>query len=667
MSDLTVDQFTQLVQDLQGAAQTYYSGTGLNMDDFSYDQGMRQVQAAVQAHPEWASLAGSLLGQVAAGSVSGDVAHRIPMLSLDNAMDPDEQAKFVARLARLVKIDADQIEWTVEPKLDGLALAVRYQDGRMTQVITRGNGLAGEDVTAQAAHAAGIPARIEAPGYLEVRGECVMTHDDFEEANRLRVASGGTAFANPRNAVAGTIRAANRTYSTPMTFLTYGLIQDGVDTMSYSEQMDRVEQLGFHTARGVVDLPDTVVGTDALNAAVAQIEQERPDLAVDIDGAVIKVNSPQLRAEAGEGSHTPRWAVARKFAPDTRSTDLLDIVVAVGRTGNLSFTAKIEPVLVAGTVISSVSVHNVDQIAKLGLRLPAPGSDARQKVWVYRAGDVIPQLTGPADESTEGTVAFVPPTRCPNGHDLDRSGRVWRCVEGRSCYLEGNINYAVGRDQLDLEGMGSSTVAALVKSGRVTSVADLFTLSEQDLVEYGEMPAKNAAKVVERIEQAKQLPFSRVLTALGVAMTGRSMSRRLAAHFRTMDALRAAGLPELMQVEAVGPDRAASIRDELIVLGTVLDDLRSMGIGQAEATHNGPQPLAGKTVVVTGSVPGMSRNEAAEAVERLGGRASSSVSAKVHLVVVGEGAGSKLAKAQQLGLEIMAADQFAAMAAGSNR
>jgi DNA ligase (NAD+) len=588
------------------------------------------------------------------------------MLSLDNAMDDEEMEAFYARVAKLAGVGVEEISWAIDPKLDGMALSVRYEAGKLVRIVTRGNGLAGEDVTKAAAKSAGVPAVLAEPLTIEVRGECVMTHADFATANDLRVENGGAPFANPRNAVAGSLRSIHRTYSVPTTFLCYGLVYDDAEGWAFSAQMDFVAKLGFVPARSIVAGPAVVKGTKAAQAAIAVIEAGRAEFGVDTDGAVIKANEAGVRAAAGVGSRAPRWAIARKFAPDTRETELVDIVVEVGRTGNLSYTAKLTPVSVGGATISSATVHNASQIAAKGLRLPGAKGVA-QKVWVRRAGEVIPEVVGPVNKETKGTKAFVAPTVCPRcGSALDTSGLVWRCVRGRACGIEEGLIYAVSRDCLDIDGAGAEIVRSLVNSGKLSDVADLFELKLADLLEVDRLGEKNAAKILASVERARALPLSKVFCALGVNMTGRSMSRRLARHFETMEALVAASPDELCEVEGVGPERAGAIKAELVALSDVIARLMAAGIGLSEgAVVAEGAPLEGEKVVVSGSVPGLSRSQAQEAVERLGGKSSSAVSASTTLLVAGEGAGSKVAKAEALGVRVMSAEDFAALVARS--
>lgn len=684
MQDGPTVRFTALADKLRSAAAAYYSGDGAQlMDDATYDTGIRELRSLAGEH--YLTEADDLFTQVAGGQDGGDVSHATPMLSLDNAMDDAELDAFFARVSTKLGIPAAEIAWTVEPKLDGMALSVCYIDGKLDKVVTRGNGLAGEDVTAIAKTVKGIPDDLHEPITVAVRGECVMTKSDFEVSNQRRIESGKGPFANPRNAVAGSLRAQHRSYTSAMSFYAYGVVVDGLDGLSHSSAMASVEALGFDTARSITPGRSTVAGADGAKAAIARIESGRADFDMDTDGAVVKVDDNVWQEKMGEGSRSPRWAIARKFAPDTRETDLLDIDVAVGRTGNLSFTAKVAPVSVGGTTISSVTVHNVSEIARKGLRLPGPDG-AAQRVVVRRAGEVIPEIVGVADTGPgeDRTRAFEPPTQCPNGHALDTSGIIWTCVLGRDCAISAGIRYAVSRDCLDIEGMGSQIVDALVGSGIVSDVADLFELDMTDLLTVPRLGQSNATKIMAQIDQARTLPLARIVTALGIRGTGRSMSRRIAAHFGTMAAIRTATADQMAEVEGIGPIKAPSIVEELVELAPVLDRLEKMGIGSARNAAPAPPssvegvalgsptgaapstlPLTGMSVCVTGAMTGrlegMSRNDVNELIESLGGRAASSVSAKTDLLLTDdpESGTGKAKKARELGVEIVSPDEFA--------
>ncbi|WP_433617498.1 NAD-dependent DNA ligase LigA [Dactylosporangium sp. CA-139114] len=689
----TVSEYRCAIEQIRQAAAAYYSGPDLAMDDADYDELMRRVAATEQAHPDWKP-EDSPTEVVAAGEgVVGDVVHSEPMLSLDNVFDAESLTRWAARLDKLLGRPA--AGYTVEPKIDGLAIAARYEAGRLVQVATRGDGRAGEDVTGQARRAAGLPETLTEPVTIEVRGEVFMTDADFEVANAMRTATGEPPFAHPRSAAAGTLRAQDRTYDAPMSFLAYGV--RGLGDGPHSAAMAHLGRLGVASTAGM----PVCASIGEILVAVKELNENRATLGYGIDGAVIKADDPADRELAGSGSRAPRWGIAYKFPADTRTTRLKAIEVQIGRTGVITPVAVLEPVQISGVIVTSATLHNFDDLVRRNVR---PGDT----VFVRRAGDVIPEITGAKlDERPADAEPFEPPVVCPRcGGEIDRSQKRWRCTTGRACGAREALSYYASRDCLDIEGLGGKIIDMLIAAGRVTDPADLYDLDVPTLLTFERMGETSAGKLVAAIQASKAQPLGRVLTGLGVRMTGRSMSRRLAAHFGTMDALLAATPLELQEVEAVGPERAVTIAAELVELRPVIDRLAARGVNMTEpgfrpraaassvdalsagATSSdasspdalSPDALSAgasssdaalvrlplqkedgtpMTVVVTGSVPGLTRNEGNEAVERLGGRSSGSVSKKTDLVVVGEGAGSKAAKAEELGVEIMPAEAFA--------
>ncbi|MEJ3749995.1 NAD-dependent DNA ligase LigA [Actinomycetes bacterium KLBMP 9797] len=663
---------------VKAAATTYYSGSQLLMDDATYDALLARVAATEAAHPEWKA-DDSPTEVVAAGAgVVGDVEHSSPMLSLDNVFDEETLRRWGARLERL--LDRPAGGYTVEPKIDGLAIAARYVDGELTLVATRGDGRAGEDVTGQARRAVGLPARLTEPVTVEIRGEVFMTDADFAEANVLRTGHGEPAFAHPRSAAAGTLRAVDRAYEAPLSFLAYavhGLDGAEGEPVPHSVAMARIGALGVATtATSAAGMPLCATLEDVL-AAVASLQARRGELGFGVDGAVIKADSPADRERAGFSSRAPRWGIAYKFPADTRTTRLRAIEVQVGRTGVITPVAVLEPVVVGGVTVTSATLHNFDDLVRRNVR-------AGDTVFVRRAGDVIPEITGAKlDDRPADAAPFEPPVSCPRcGGDIDRSQKRWRCTRGRACGAHESLTYYTARDSMDIEGLGDKIINMLVAAGLVTDPADLYDLDVPVLVGLDRMGDVSAGKLVANIQASKERPLSRVLTGLGVRMTGRSISRRLARHFGTMQALLDATVDDLQQVDGIGPERAVTIAAELAEIAPVIAKLAARGVNLTEpgspALTAGPGPAPGSapesaplplqkpdgtpmTVVVTGAVPGLTRNEGNEAVETLGGKSSGSVSKRTDLVVVGDGAGSKADKAEQLGVRILPADQFAAL------
>lgn len=670
----TPSQYADAVARAHAAAAAYYDSDTLLMDDATYDALVRTIEAAEATHPDWL-LPDSPTGKVAGGaSTGGDVPHTVPCLSLDNVFSAAELGGWVDTLAR--KLGRPAGGFTVEPKMDGMAICARYRDGRLDKLVTRGDGLAGEDVTFAASAIVGLPDRLTERVDVEIRGEVLLTEAQKDAANELRIAHGDTPFVNARNGTAGALRGAKgREYVIPLTFFAYqvvhlGSLFDGVriDQMRHSAAMAIVERLGVQTtgqsAAGMAVCPDLA----GVLAYVAALETGRPDLGFGVDGAVIKADDPGDRDEAGFSSRAPRWGIAYKYPAEEAITTLEEVLWQVGRTGVITPRARVTPTFVAGTTITYATLHNPEDIVRKGFLL-------YDKVTVHRAGEVIPRLEAPVVNLRTGDeVPIEVPQTCPRcGGEIDRSQARWRCARGRYCGLAESIRYAVSRDCLDIEGMGDKVVTQLVDKQLVGDVADLFTLTRAQLLSLDRMGETSVDKLLEQLDGAKSRPLSRVFCSLGVRMTGRSMSRRLARHFGSMDALVAAGVAELEAVDGVGPERASTIVDELTDIGPVIAKLAAAGVNLLEPTTTATadssaaggsgQPFAGLTVVVSGTVPGLSRNEANEWVEKLGGKSSGSVSKNTSLLVAGDGAGSKVTKAESLNVKVMPAEEFAKVTA----
>ncbi|MFE9680594.1 NAD-dependent DNA ligase LigA [Streptomyces sp. NPDC006285] len=692
--------YAQAVEDAVKASAAYYTGGTSSMDDDTYDRLVRAVAAWETDHPDQV-LPDSPTGKVAGGAVEGDVPHTVAMLSLDNVFSPDEFTAWTASLTRRVGHEVER--FSVEPKLDGLAIAARYTEGRLDRLITRGDGTAGEDVSHAIGTVEGLPARLTEPVTVEVRGEVLMTTAQFEHANEVRTAHGGQPFANPRGASAGTLRARERAYTVPMTFFGYGLLPlpdtdaelaARLRELSHSELMARTAGLGVNTTAGTA-VPGTTAGTaEQVLARVREIAALRATLPFGIDGIVVKADLAADQQAAGSGSRAPRWAIAYKLPAVEKITRLLEVEWNVGRTGVIAPRAVLEPVVIDGATITYATLHNPADITRRDLRLG-------DHVMVHRAGDVIPRVEAPVAHLRTGTeqpIAF--PEVCPRcGSGIDTGEQRWRCENGRNCHLVASLSYAAGRDQLDIEGLGHTRVVQLVEASLVTDLADLFTLTRDQLLSLDRMGGTSTDNLLAALATAKGRPLSRVLCALGVRGTGRSMSRRIARHFATMEHVRAADTASMQGVEGIGTEKAPSIVAELAELAPLIDKLVAAGVnmtepgatppdptatdaseglsegsadaegsqGQAESPRPAGGPLTGMTVVVTGAMTGalekLSRNEMNELVERAGGRSSSSVSKKTALVVAGEGAGSKRAKAETLGIRLAGPDEFAALVA----
>ena len=662
----SADEYAQTIDTLLAAAATYYApATDAEVSpltDAEYDSLLDAVRAYEEQNPEQAIEHG-LLSAVAAGTAAGDIPHPVPMLSLEKVKTDEDIEKFLARL-----IAEGETKVLIQPKLDGLALRAVYRNGQLVQVVTRGDGRAGEDITDRLTReqvtVAGLPDYVESrygiPSHadFEVRGELLMSLDDFAASNANRIAAGKPGFANPRNATAGSARVETLTYEVEMSFVTYEhdiLNPDDEDSFDFADQL---------TGAVTVDVNDTA----AVVAAIEAFGALRADYEFPTDGIVLKAATPAVRDELGTGSRAPKWAVAYKYEAQTGETVIRDIVVEVGRTGNLSFTAVFDPVLVDGSTISRASLHNTSLIAEKDVRI---GS----KAIVYKANDIIPQVLSVTND--ENTVPWIAPTEDADGFPYVQRGKFLTSTNPADS-VGALIKYAASRDVLDIDGLGSEIADALVTSAGVEDLSDLFTLSLDELANLplGEtstggvrrLGEKNSQKLIDGITAAKAQPLNRVITALGIRLTGRTFGRRLAAHFGSLSALLAASADDLLAVEGVGPERAAVIHAGLQKNAQVIDNLIEYGVTNAvEKDENaGAAALAGMSVVVTGSTKGtkleaFGRNEMNELIERHGGKSSGSVSKNTSLLVAGDGAGSKLAKATDLGVRTVTPDEFAEM------
>ncbi|MGV9314925.1 NAD-dependent DNA ligase LigA [Streptomyces sp. NPDC003691] len=662
-------QYEDAVRLARSCAAAYYSGGESPLDDAAYDRLLRSVETWEQAHPDRIS-PDSPTGKVAAGAApAGDVPHTVPMLSLDNVFTPEELTAWEASLTRRMGHPARN-GYTVEPKLDGVAVSARYRDGWLEQLVTRGDGRTGEDVSHAAESITGLPPRLAEPATFEVRGEVLFTREQFAEANRIREEHRAKAFANPRNGVAGTLRAKDRPYRLTMSFYAYGVVEPDGDTLlggaaTHAEAMARVAATGIRTTAASDAGLLSCATLDEVRHRVGEIAAMRAGLPVEIDGVVVTANGLADRIAAGTGSRFPYYAVAYKLPAERVRTRLLDVEWNAGRF-YIAPRAVLEPVYVAGTTISAATLHNWADIQRRGLRVG-------DLVEVFRTGDVIPRVEAPVVELRTGAETEIPePVACPScGGDIDKTEERWRCADGTACGLPAAILYAAGREQLDVDGLGPHVVKALVDSGAVGDMADLFALTTEQLSAASDSD-KRGLTLRAQLAAARTRPLHQVLCALGIKGTGRRISRRMAEHFTTMDAVRAADEAELAGVDGIGTEKARLIAVQIAALGPVLDKLAAAGVNMTEPVRQpepdtGDKPLAGQAVVCTGTMTGRlesySRSAMNDLIERAGGRVSGSVSAKTDLVVAGEKAGSKRTKAESLGIRVVDPEEFAAMVA----
>ncbi|MFB8017966.1 NAD-dependent DNA ligase LigA [Streptomyces rubiginosohelvolus] len=681
--------YAAAVEQASVAAAAYYATGESALDDDAYDRLARGIAAYEADHPEEV-LAASPTGKVAGGAAVGDVPHTVPMLSLDNVFSAEQFVTWTASLER--RIGRPVTAWSVEPKLDGLAVAARYRDGRFERLITRGDGTAGEDVSHAAGAVVGLPERLAEPVTIEVRGEILMTNDQFDQGNATRTGHGGAPFANPRNGAAGTLRAKDRAYRVETTFFAYGALPlpdsgelgETLAELPHSEVLSYVAGLGVHTAAGTDVAPVLAATVEEVQARVDAIGSLRAALPFGIDGIVIKADLAADQREAGSGTRAPRWAIAYKLPAVEKITRLLSVEWNVGRTGIIAPRAVLEPVVIDGSTVGYATLHNPADITRRDLRLG-------DQVMVYKAGDIIPRIEAPVVHLRTGDETPIDfPENCPQcGSDIDTSEQRWRCTRGRNCRLVASVSYAAGRDQLDIEGLGATRVVQLVDAGLVADFADLFTLEREQLLALDRMGETSTDNLLAAIETARTRPLSRVFCALGVRGTGRSMSRRIARYFATMDRIVAADVETLQRVDGIGKEKAAAVVAELVELAPLIDKLVAAGVSMTEPGATPPPepgteeeaaagagaeavgdagtgptlPLAGMTVVVTGAMSGalekLSRNQMNELIERAGGKSSSSVSQRTSLLVAGDKAGSKRTKAEDLGIRIAVPEEFA--------
>jgi DNA ligase (NAD+) len=644
----------------------YYGEDAPEISDAEYDELVRELRAIEDEHPELitADSPTRRVGAAAASATFAPVVHQVPMTSLDNAMDLDELTAWGERIAR--GLGGEAVRFVCEPKIDGLAMSIRYERGRFVQAATRGDGRVGEDVTANVATIAAVPHRLPAgaPEMLEVRGEVFMPLASFEALNERTVAAGQTRFANPRNAAAGSLRQKDPsiTASRALSFWAYqlGEVVGGPTLTAHHESLDLLREYGFPVNPEI----RSVDGLDAVFEYCIGWQARRHDLDYEIDGVVVKVDDLAQRERLGFTSRAPRWAIAFKVPPEERTTVLLDIQVSIGRTGRATPFAVLEPVFVGGSTVGMATLHNEDQVRLKDVR---PGDT----VIVRKAGDVIPEVVGPIPSlRPEGSEPWTFPTTCPcplHSTLVRPEGEAdTRCVEPECPFQrDQRIIYFASRGAMDIEGLGERTVFQLSDAGLVTDPADIYSLSVDQLVALDGFATMSAEKLVAAIQGSRDRPLPRLLTALGVKGLGPSASEQIAQAFGNLDAIMAAGEADLATTEGVGPVIAASIVRWFAQPANraMVEKLRAAGVefGNVEVSRL-PQVLAGKAVVVTGTLDGWSREEAEQAIKGRGGKSPGSVSAKTFAVVVGaEPGASKLTKAETLGVPVLDEAGFAVL------
>lgn len=659
------NQINQLRETLRHHEYLYHVLDAPEIPDSEYDRLFHQLKALEQQHPELIT-PNSPTQRVGAKPLSGfaQITHEIPMLSLDNAFSDEEFYAFVKRIQDRLTVLPEKLEFCCEPKLDGLAVSILYVNGVLTQAATRGDGTTGEDITLNIRTIRNIPLQLltdNPPARLEVRGEVFMPQAGFEKLNETALAKGEKTFANPRNAAAGSLRQLDPkiTSQRPLTLNAYGIgVTEGValpDT--HYARLQWLKSLGI-PVNPEIQLCD---GVENVLNFYRTIQQKRPNLGYDIDGTVLKINSIALQQELGFIAKAPRWAIAYKFPAQEEMTVLNDVEFQVGRTGAITPVAKLEPVFVAGVTVSNATLHNGDEIERLNIAIG-------DTVIIRRAGDVIPQIIGVVhDRRPANAKQIIFPTVCPVcGSAVTRidGEAVARCTGGLFCDAQRKeaLKHFVSRKAMDIDGVGAKLIEQLVDRELIHTPADLFKLDLITLMRLERMGEKSAQNALDSLEKAKKTTLARFIFALGIREVGEATALNLANFFKNLTALQQATFEQLQQV----PDVGDVVANHILAFWQeqhnldVVNDLIAQGVhwDDVEVKEVNENPFKDKTIVLTGTLTQMGRNEAKALLQQLGAKVTGSVSAKTHLVIAGDAAGSKLAKAQELGVEVWDEQKF---------
>lgn len=651
------EQIEQLRRELERHNYQYYVLDRPTISDFEYDRMLRALEDLEQEHPELITPDSPTqrVGGKALDSFE-KVTHRVPLESLQDVFDFEELADFDRR----VKESAPNAVYIVEPKVDGLSVALEYENGVFVRGATRGDGAVGEDVTENLRTIKSIPLKLDqAPEHLVVRGEVFMPRAVFEQLNAGRAERGEALFANPRNAAAGSLRqldpkiAAERKLDALIFNIQY---TDGAEFKKDSESLDWLESLKFKV------IPYIPVDNAAqAEQTILEIGENRDQFTYEIDGAVLKVDDLSERQVLGSTSKFPRWAAAYKYPPEQKESIVRDIVVQVGRTGVLTPKAVVEPVRLAGTTVTNATLHNQDFISSKDIRI----GDA---VVVQKAGEIIPEIVRVVlEKRPAGTMPYQLPAHCPEcGAPVvrDEDGVHMRCT-GADCpaQLLRNLTHFASRDAMDIEGLGPAVVEALVNAGFVRTFADLYHLDTQSVASLERMGTKSAENLIAAIERSKENDLSRLIFAFGIRQVGQKAAKVLAARFKTLDALCQAGIEELTAVDDVGEITARNIIEWLSneQNRNLIEELCQTGVNMTDLSEPSGDRFAGKVFVLTGTLEHFTRDEAAALIEKQGGKVSGSVSKKTSFVVAGEAAGSKLKKANELQIPVLTEEDFVNM------
>ena len=638
----------------------YYVMDNPTISDFEYDALMRELSELEEKYPEFAKPDSPTkrVGGYALESFE-QVRHEVPMESINDVFSFEELREFDERVKGL--ISGEKVEYVVEYKIDGLSISLEYRNGLLEIGSTRGNGRIGENVTENIKTVRSVPLSVEnAPELLEVRGEVYMPHKSFEAVNAQREIDGEPLFANPRNAAAGSLRQLDPKIAAKRKLDIFVFNVQRISEEKFDNHYDSLMYLKEHGFKVIPDFRK-LSEIDGIINEINDISERRGELGFDIDGVVIKVNSFAQREKLGSTAKAPRWAAAYKFPPEKKKTKLTDIVLNVGRTGVLTPNAVLEPVRLAGTTVSKATLHNIDFIRERDIRIG-------DTVIVQKAGEIIPEVLSVDKSARNGSeTEFAMPKLCPVcGAPVvrDDGEAAYRCT-GIECpaQLVRNIIHFASKGAMDIEGLGPALVQSLIESGLIKSEADLYYLSEDDVASLDRMGKKSAENLISAIEKSKENDLSKLITALGIRHVGANSAKLIASRFKSMDALLAASADEIASIDDVGAIMAESIVEFLSQQQTIhtISRLKAAGVNMECGTAAAGTKFAGMTFVLTGSLENYTRSEAAAVIESLGGKVSSSVSKKTSIVVAGDEAGSKLDKAEKLGVRIIGEEEFSAL------
>ncbi len=655
---MSVKRLNELTQLLKYHSHKYYVEDSPEISDYEYDMMLRELRELEEKYPEHKDPLSPTVrvgGEVLEGFEK--VTHIVPMQSLTDAFSEQEILDFDERVCE--SLEQKETEYAVEYKIDGLSVSLEYENGKFVRGSTRGDGNEGEDVTANLKTVKSIPLSLKDDiKYLEVRGEVFIGKDDFEKINDLRKISGEPLFANPRNAAAGSLRQLDSSVaaSRRLDIFVFNIQRiEGKDIKTHTEGLEFLADQGFK----VVSKRGAFKNIKEAFNRVKEIGAEREDLKFEIDGAVIKVNNLAYREQLGSTSKCPRWAIAYKFPAETKKTKLEDIIIQVGRTGVLTPNAVLTPVRVAGSTVSRATLHNIDYIREKDIRIG-------DSVYVRKAGDIIPEIVSveKADRTGEER-EFVMPERCPVcGAQVVREDNeaASRCV-GSSCPAQvvRSIIHFASRDAMDIEGLGPALVEQMSERGMISDISDLYYLKKEEIAQMEKMGEKSAQNLIDAIEKSKENDLYRLLFAFGIRLNGQRSSKILAKEFKTLDKISMLSAEEMAEVHEIGEKTAKNI-EEFFKLDKnieIIEKLKAAGVNtEHQEEENAGTALSGLKIVITGTIEGVSRTEIVKLIEQNGGTSVGSVSKKTDLLVAGEDAGSKLTKAQSLGIKIISYEEL---------